>query len=280
MEKKYDIDETKETVLVDGPRFCELLGWIRAGVEHACCGEDLVNIRGGLCIGLDNWLGDIEGKEAGDLDPDEDGNVVFYFSISEYGLPAYLRFRMQVEESECGYKTQILQDDSKEKGYDLISIDGFDVVTKAERIYLNPDCSNMFGEGSGLGSGGNRYIDIDSTSKELLEKLDGRLVENAFCMFCYCSRLSSVPRIKGFDSGALKNINSMFEDCRNLENIDAVKDWNVSNVEDMDDLFFACKYIKDFDAVKNWDITNVKEDAIDWRIKEAIKQKQKKSRGR
>ena len=114
--------------------------------------------------------------------------------------------------------------------------------SSAEKIYLNPDCTNMFAYFTGM-------TDVDLSSFDTSE------VESMNAMFYFNFTLEKL-NVSGFDTSHVKNMSAMFDNLTSLKELD-ITNFNTSNVETMQYMFYNLNKVKTLD-VSHFDTRNVK----------------------
>ena len=112
----------------------------------------------------------------------------------------------------------------------------FDLATKtvywysvSEKVYLNPDCANMFTHFTGM-------TDIDLSSFDTSE------VEDMNSMFYFNFALEKLD-VSGFDTSRVRTMREMFDNCSSLKEL-GVSNFNTSNVENMRYMFYNVNKMK------------------------------------
>ena len=125
----------------------------------------------------------------------------------------------------------------------------YDSVTKtvywysaSEKVYLNPDCTNMFAYFTGM-------TDVDLSSFDTSE------VENMNSMFYFNFALEKLD-VSGFDTGNVIDMRAMFDNLTSLKELN-ITNFNTSKVETMQDMFYNMNKVKTLD-VSRFDTRNVK----------------------
>ena len=114
--------------------------------------------------------------------------------------------------------------------------------SSAEKIYLNPDCTNMFSYFTGM-------TDVNLSSFDTSE------VKNMNAMFYFNFALEKL-NVSGFDTSRVKNMSAMFDNLTSLKELD-ITNFNTSNVETMQYMFYNLNKVKTLD-VSHFDTRNVK----------------------
>ena len=114
--------------------------------------------------------------------------------------------------------------------------------SSAEKIYLNPDCTNMFAYFTGM-------TDVDLSSFDTSE------VENMNAMFYFNFALEKLD-VSKFDTSRVKDMSAMFDNLTALKELD-ITNFNTSNVETMQYMFYNLNKVKTLD-VSHFDTRNVK----------------------
>lgn len=114
--------------------------------------------------------------------------------------------------------------------------------SSAEKIHLNPDCTNMFAYFTGM-------TDVDLSSFDTSE------VESMNAMFYFNFALEKL-NVSGFDTSHVKNMSAMFDNLTSLKELD-ITNFNTSNVETMQYMFYNLNKVKTLD-VSHFDTRNVK----------------------
>ena len=112
----------------------------------------------------------------------------------------------------------------------------------SEKVYLNPDCTNMFAYFTGM-------IDVDLSSFDTSE------VENMNSMFYFNFALEKLD-VSGFDTGNVIDMRAMFDNLTSLKELN-ITNFNTSKVETMQDMFYNMNKVKTLD-VSRFDTRNVK----------------------
>lgn len=112
----------------------------------------------------------------------------------------------------------------------------------SEKVYLNPDCTNMFAYFTGM-------TDVDLSSFDTSE------VENMNSMFYFNFALEKLD-VSGFDTGRVKNMSAMFDNLTSLKELN-ITNFGTSNVETMQNMFYNMNKVKNID-VSHFDTRNVK----------------------
>ena len=112
----------------------------------------------------------------------------------------------------------------------------------SEKVYLNPDCTNMFAYFTGM-------TDVDLSSFDTSE------VESMNAMFYFNFALEKL-NVSGFDTSHVKNMSAMFDNLTSLKELD-ITNFNTSNVETMQYMFYNLNKVKTLD-VSHFDTRNVK----------------------
>ena len=114
--------------------------------------------------------------------------------------------------------------------------------SSAEKIYLNPDCTNMFAYFTGM-------TDVDLSSFDTSE------VESMNAMFYFNFALEKL-NVSGFDTSRVKDMSAMFDNLTSLKELD-ITNFNISNVETMQYMFYNMNKVKTLD-VSHFDTRNIK----------------------
>ena len=114
--------------------------------------------------------------------------------------------------------------------------------SSAEKIYLNPDCTNMFAYFTGM-------TDVDLLS------FDTSDVENMNAMFYFNFALEKL-NVSGFDTSRVKDMSAMFDNLTSLKELN-ITNFDTSNVETMQYMFYNLNKVKTLD-VSHFDTRNVK----------------------
>ena len=112
----------------------------------------------------------------------------------------------------------------------------------SEKVYLNPDCTNMFAYFTGM-------TDVDLSSFDTSE------VENMNSMFYFNFALEKLD-VSGFDTGNVIDMRAMFDNLTSLKELN-ITNFNTSKVETMQDMFYNMNKVKTLD-VSRFDTRNVK----------------------
>ena len=186
----------------------------------------------------DTWPTGEDTYFAYDVSPCDLLTIGLYFT--DYGVNRQdittICFDLDYESDGTEQYTWILDDEEKGDIRGYILSDGKTLVVSApglEKIYLNPDSSDMFS------------VFNNVTAIEGLEYCDGSLIEDASYMFHACNSLESV-NLENLISGSCYNCTSMFYGCKKLKEID-VTGWDTSNVQFMQEMFRECHELKELD---------------------------------
>ena len=114
--------------------------------------------------------------------------------------------------------------------------------SSAEKIYLNPDCANMFAYFTGM-------TDVDLSSFDTSE------VEDMNSMFYFNFALEKLD-VSRFDTRRVRSMYAMFDNLATLKELD-VRNFNTSNVDTMQYMFYNLNKVKVLD-VSHFDTGNVK----------------------
>ena len=114
--------------------------------------------------------------------------------------------------------------------------------SSAEKIYLNPDCANMFAYFTGM-------TDVDLSSFDTSE------VEDMNSMFYFNFALEKLD-VSRFDTRRVRSMYAMFDNLTTLKELD-VRNFNTSNVDTMQCMFYNLNKVKVLD-VSHFDTGNVK----------------------
>ena len=114
--------------------------------------------------------------------------------------------------------------------------------SSAEKIYLNPDCTNMFAYFTGM-------TDVDLSSFDTSE------VEDMNSMFYFNFALEKLD-VSKFDTSRVRSMYAMFDNLTSLKELD-VSNFNTSNVDIMQYMFYNLNKVKVLD-VSHFDTGNVK----------------------
>ena len=122
--------------------------------------------------------------------------------------------------------------------------------TTADKLYVNPDASNMF-------YGFQALTDIDDISKW---KSDQTTKMNA--MFYRAKSLTNVDAVSGWDTSNVTNMANLFDNYNEysspaLTDISGLSNWDTSKVTDMHNMFNAQTVLSDISPLANWDTSSV-----------------------
>ena len=152
-----------------------------------------------------------------------------------------------VKDSDGMYDITVTAKDSSDtlvKGSEFLS--GFSETEKAKirsikfvnKMYANPDSSNMFG---GWLNSNDMFFGCEGLTSLDLSKLDTSFVTNMSSMFYDCKGLISLD-LSNFNTSNVTNMGSMFYNCSNLAVIKASKKtWKISSSCDINGMFSECK---------------------------------------
>lgn len=114
--------------------------------------------------------------------------------------------------------------------------------SSAEKIYLNPDCTNMFAYFTGM-------TDVDLSSFDTSE------VEDMNSMFYFNFALEKLD-VSKFDTSRVRSMYAMFDNLTSLKELD-VSNFNTSNVDTMQYMFYNLNKVIVL-SVSHFDVGNVK----------------------
>ena len=145
------------------------------------------------------------------------------------------------------------------------------------KVYLNPDCSNMFcrlpylADISGLrelktdnvtnmrGMFGN-FNNQSLTNVDALSNWNTSNVTNMSYMFTTCSVLANIDGLANWDTSKVTDMSWMFSNddggAMEISDLTPIEKWNVGNVIDMNGMFLGCK-IKNINSLSNWNVSNL-----------------------
>ena len=120
--------------------------------------------------------------------------------------------------------------------------------SESSKVYLNPDCSNMFCRLPYL-------ADISG-----LRELTTDNVTNMSYMFTTCSVLANIDGLANWDTSKVTDMSWMFGNgdggAMEISDLTPIEKWNVGNVIDMSYMFSNCK-IDNLNPIDNWDVGSV-----------------------
>ena len=149
--------------------------------------------------------------------------------------------------------------------------------SESSKVYLNPDCSNMFcrlpylADISGLrelktdnvtnmSSMFDNFKNQSLTNVDALSNWNTSNVTNMSCMFTTCSVLANIDSLANWDTSKVTDMSWMFgnDDGGGMEisDLTPIEKWNVGNVIDMNSMFLGCK-IKNINSLSNWNVSKV-----------------------
>lgn len=149
--------------------------------------------------------------------------------------------------------------------------------SESSKVYLNPDCSNMFcglpylADISGL-----RELKTDNvtnmrsmfanfnnqslTNVDALSNWNTSNVTNMSSMFTTCSVLANIDGLANWDTSKVTDMSWMFGNsdggAMEISDLTPIEKWNVGNVIDMNSMFLGCK-IKNINSLSNWNVSKV-----------------------
>ena len=149
--------------------------------------------------------------------------------------------------------------------------------SESSKVYLNPDCSNMFcrlpylADISGLrelktdnvtnmSSMFDNFNNQSLTNVDALSNWNTSNVTNMSRMFTTCSVLANIDSLANWDTSKVTDMSWMFgnDDGGGMEisDLTPIEKWNVGNVIDMNSMFLGCK-IKNINSLSNWNVSKV-----------------------
>lgn len=149
--------------------------------------------------------------------------------------------------------------------------------SESSKVYLNPDCSNMFcrlpylADISGLrelktdnvtnmSSMFDNFNNQSLTNVDALSNWNTSNVTNMSCMFTTCSVLANIDSLANWDTSKVTDMSWMFGNddggAMEISDLTPIEKWNVSKVTKMDKMFCGCK-IQNLNAISNWNVSNL-----------------------
>lgn len=149
--------------------------------------------------------------------------------------------------------------------------------SESNKVYLNPDCSNMFCRLPYLADiSGLRELKTDNvtnmssmfanlnnqslTNVDELSNWNTSNVTNMSRMFTTCSVLANIDGLANWDTSKVTDMSCIFgnDDGGTMEisDLTPIEKWNVGNVIDMNRMFLGCK-IKNINSLSNWNVSKV-----------------------
>ncbi len=149
--------------------------------------------------------------------------------------------------------------------------------SESSKVYLNPDCSNMFCRLPYLADiSGLRELKTDNvtnmrsmfanfnnqslTNVDALSNWNTSNVTNMSSMFTTCSVLANIDGLANWDTSKVTDMSWMFGNSdggsMEISDLTPIEKWNVSKVTNMDAMFHGCK-IQNLNAISNWNVSNV-----------------------
>lgn len=149
--------------------------------------------------------------------------------------------------------------------------------SESNKVYLNPDCSNMFcglpylADISGLRelktdnvtNMSRMFVNVKNqslTNVDALSNWNTSNVTNMSCMFTTCSVLANIDSLANWDTSKVTDMSWMFgnDDGGTMEisDLTPIEKWNVGNVIDMNSMFLGCK-VKNINSLSNWNVSKV-----------------------
>lgn len=149
--------------------------------------------------------------------------------------------------------------------------------SESSKVYLNPDCSNMFCRLPYLADiSGLRELKTDNvtnmssmfanvnnqslTNVDALSNWNTSNVTNMSYMFTTCSVLANIDGLANWDTSKVTDMSWMFGNddggAMEISDLTPIEKWNVGNVIDMNGMFLGCK-IKNINSLSNWNVSNL-----------------------
>lgn len=149
--------------------------------------------------------------------------------------------------------------------------------SESSKVYLNPDCSNMFCKLPYLADiSGLRELKTDNvtnmssmfdnfnnqslTNVDALSNWNTSNVTNMSRMFTTCSVLANIDSLANWDTSKVTDMSWMFGNddggAMEISDLTPIEKWNVGNVIDMNGMFLGCK-IQNLNAISNWNVSNL-----------------------
>ena len=150
--------------------------------------------------------------------------------------------------------------------------------SESSKVYLNPDCSNMFCRLPYLADiSGLRELKTDNvtnmsgmfanvnnqslTNVDALSNWNTSNVTNMSYMFTTCSVLANIDGLANWDTSKVTDMSWMFGNddggvATEISDLTPIEKWNVSKVTKMDTMFCGCK-IQNLNAISNWNVSNL-----------------------
>lgn len=149
--------------------------------------------------------------------------------------------------------------------------------SESSKVYLNPDCSNMFCRLPYLADiSGLRELKTDNvtnmssmfanvnnqslTNVDALSNWNTSNVTNMSYMFTNCSVLANIDGLANWDTSKVTDMSWMFGNddggAMEISDLTPIEKWNVGNVIDMNSMFLGCK-IKNINSLSNWNVSNL-----------------------
>lgn len=149
--------------------------------------------------------------------------------------------------------------------------------SESSKVYLNPDCSNMFCRLPYLADiSGLRELKTDNvtnmssmfanvnnqslTNVDALSNWNTSNVTNMSYMFTNCSVLANIDSLANWDTSKVTDMSWMFGNddggAMEISDLTPIEKWNVGNVIDMNGMFLGCK-IKNINSLSNWNVSNL-----------------------
>lgn len=149
--------------------------------------------------------------------------------------------------------------------------------SESSKVYLNPDCSNMFcrlpylADISGLrelktdnvtnmSSMFDNFNNQSLTNVDALSNWNTSNVTNMSRMFTTCSVLANIDSLANWDTSKVTDMSWMFGNddggAMEISDLTPIEKWNVGNVIDMNGMFLGCK-IQNLNAISNWNVSNL-----------------------
>lgn len=149
--------------------------------------------------------------------------------------------------------------------------------SESSKVYLNPDCSNMFCRLPYLADiSGLRELKTDNvtnmssmfanvnnqslTNVDALSNWNTSNVTNMSYMFTTCSVLANIDSLANWDTSKVTDMSWMFGNddggAMEISDLTPIEKWNVGNVIDMNSMFLGCK-IKNINSLSNWNVSNL-----------------------
>ena len=181
-------------------------------------------------------------------------------------ITEFRRYREELDTSTMTSDNIISTDDSEVPIYIWYDNGIIYWWSEAQKVYLNPDSSDMFEfrnitnidlsklDTSKVTDMHDMFTGCESLTSLDLSSFDTSNVTNISRMFCYCSNLTSI-NLSSFDTSNVEAMTYVFDGCKKLKTID-LKSFNTEKVTYMSGMFVDCESLEELD-LSNFNTSNV-----------------------